>query len=334
MSPRAAPRRGGEASLSTPTRRSRSLRRTTTHDCTRPDGLSEPVAVTARGRDLVTDDDGRGAVAAAVRIDLRAEFRSGIIHELAADPADPRLAALVGVSLLSRFRDAVEAALPGETTSHSVRNQLFDDLPLAVMMSGRVLRVSGIPIEIAQDRTLPTDICAGWATGGTLLAGYTDLGPPLHIGPEAPTLEPEDDPLGWHTTDPLPPNATRRRRRLDAWEEDGVGHLDCFFRDSHVDADGNETVVHEWRVAAQVDPATEEFVGCDAAMGPLPYPECPSAAASAHRLVGAPVDGLRRSVRTTFVGPSTCTHLNDTLRVMEDAGALLATLRGAFSESR
>ncbi len=317
----------GEPAVTTPARRPRSVRRTTTHDCTRPDGIAGPVAVAARGRDLLTDDDGRAAVAAAVWIDLRTEFRSGIIDELAADPADPRLASLVGVSMHSRFRDAVEAALPGETTSHSVRNQLFDDLPMAVMMSGRVLRVAGIPIEMDRARTLPTDICAGWATGGTLLAGYSELGPPLNIGPVAPTLEHADDPLGWHEIDPLPAHATRRRRRLDAWVEDGVGHLDCFFRDSHVGADGNETVVHEWRVAAHVDPVTEEFVGCDADMGPLPYPECPSAAESARRLIGAPVDGLRRSVRTTFVGPTTCTHLNDTLRVMQDAGALLATLR-------
>jgi len=303
------------------------VRRTTTHDCTRPDGISGPVAVAARGRDLLTGEDGRATELAASRIDLRAEFGSGIIRELAADPADPRLAPLVGVSVLSRLRGAVEAALPGETTSHSVRQQLFDDLPLALMMSGRVLRVAGIPIEMAGDRTLPTDICAGWATGGTLLAGYAELGPPLHIGPVAPALEPEDDPLGWHATEPLAPQATRRRRRLDVWEDDGVGHLDCFFRDSHVDADGTETVVHEWRVAAQLDPVTESFVACDADMGPLPYPECPGAAASARRLVGAPVDGVRRSVRSTFVGPTTCTHLNDTLRVMEDACALLAALR-------
>jgi hypothetical protein len=39
------------------------------------------------------------------------------------------------------------------------------------------------------------------------------------------------------------------------------------------------------------------------------------------------VDGLRREVRKTFVGPSTCTHLNDTLRSFEDVGALLARLR-------
>jgi hypothetical protein len=303
------------------------VRRTTTHDCTRPDGISGPVAVAARGRDLLTGEDGRATELAVSRIDLRAEFGTGIIRELAADPADPRLAPLVGVSVLSRFRGAVEAALPGETTSHSVRQQLFDDLPLALMMSGRVLRVAGIPIEMSGDRTLPTDICAGWATGGTLLAGYAELGPPLHIGPVAPALEPEDDPLGWHATEPLPPQATRRRRRLDVWEDDGAGHLDCFFRDSHVDADGTETVVHEWRVAAQLDPVTESFVACDADMGPLPYPECPGAAASARRLVGAPVDGVRRSVRSTFVGPTTCTHLNDTLRVMEDACALLAALR-------
>jgi hypothetical protein len=31
-------------------------------------------------------------------------------------------------------------------------------------------------------------------------------------------------------------------------------------------------------------------------------------------------------VRDTFTGPTTCTHLNDTLRSLEDVGALLEHL--------
>jgi hypothetical protein len=40
-----------------------------------------------------------------------------------------------------------------------------------------------------------------------------------------------------------------------------------------------------------------------------------------------PFDGLRRTVSKTFTGPSTCTHLNDTLRSMEDVGALMDRLQ-------
>ena len=36
-----------------------------------------------------------------------------------------------------------------------------------------------------------------------------------------------------------------------------------------------------------------------------------------------PVAGLRQHVRDTFLGTSTCTHLNDTLRSLEDIPALL-----------
>jgi hypothetical protein len=237
------------------------------------------------------------------------------------------LTELVGARAFVGFRSAVEKALPGESRSHSVRFQLLDELPAAVLASGRALRAAGMRIDMQQGATLPVNICAGWAEGGTLLEGMTDFGPPLHVGPGAPAIEPENDSLAWHHCVPLPPHSTRRRRRLDLWKEGDRAWVDCFFRDTHVDADGVETVVHEWSVWAEIDPAKQCFVSGGARIGPLPYPECPGAAASASRLAGTPFDGLRRMVRASFVGPSTCTHLNDTFRSMEDVGALLHTLR-------
>jgi hypothetical protein len=111
------------------------------------------------------------------------------------------------------------------------------------------------------------------------------------------------------------------------WEDGTAVNVDCFFRDSHFDDDDVETVVHEWHVAAALDADSLTFTECEADMGPLPFGECPGAIASAGRLVGASVDGLRRGVRERFVGPSTCTHLNDTLRSFEDVRALLTRLR-------
>jgi len=68
------------------------------------------------------------------------------------------------------------------------------------------------------------------------------------------------------------------------------------------------------------------FSSCDAAVGGLPWVECPTAATSAQRLIGVPADSLRATVRDTFVGPTTCTHLNDTLRSLEDVPALVGAL--------
>lgn len=92
--------------------------------------------------------------------------------------------------------------------------------------------------------------------------------------------------------------------------------------------DETETVLHEYTVHAAFDPGTGRFVSGAADVGALPWPECPAAVASAARLAGAPAEGLRGWVRDTFVGTTTCTHLNDTLRSLED----VAYLAGLVSE--
>jgi hypothetical protein len=258
---------------------------------------------------------------------VRADLTSATLKRITADPDHPALGALCGRSALSGFRRLVDETMPGERESGSVRFQLLDDLPVALLLSGRVPRLAGVSLRRRDPARSAVDICAGWAAGGTLLAGLTDLGPPIHIGPVAPAVERADDPLGWHEHGPLAPDATRRRRRIDVWMDGEVAQVECFFRDSHADGRGAETVVHEYTVRAAVDPATMRFAGCDADPGPLPYPECPAAAASARRLEGTPVRGSRRAVLDTLVGPSTCTHLNDALRSLEDVATLVRAVR-------
>jgi hypothetical protein len=102
--------------------------------------------------------------------------------------------------------------------------------------------------------------------------------------------------------------------------------VDVLFRDSYVRPDGLETVIHEYTVAAEIDPAAATILSCVATPRVLPWTECPAAAASAGRLAGVPVAGLRQHVRRTFGGTSTCTHLNDTLRSLEDVAALLPSV--------
>jgi hypothetical protein len=309
-----------------PVRRPGSVRRTTTHDSTRPQGLDGPVALVATGRDLLTDADGSARELDHVRINAMVDYQRILVLSLHTDPPEPAFAALAGKGAYVGFRKTVEAALPGEMDTHSVRAQLLDDLPPAVMANGRSLRAEGKMMFGERKSGPPVNLCAGYAEGGTLLAGFTDLGPPLQTGPMVPVLDGGDDPLAWHRFDALLPHGTRRARRLDVWREAGRAWADCFFRDSHTDRNGNETVVHEWHLLAEVDLAERTFTAVRAESGPLPYPECPGSAGSAQRLAGMSIDGLRRTIRTSFVGPSTCTHLNDSYRAMEDVGALLDRL--------
>jgi hypothetical protein len=65
------------------------------------------------------------------------------------------------------------------------------------------------------------------------------------------------------------------------------------------------------------------IVACVATPRVLPWSECPQAAASAGRLVGQRVGDLRALVRDDLVGTSTCTHLNDLLSSLFQAGRLV-----------
>jgi Protein of unknown function (DUF2889) len=328
MKDEAQPQWGGPA-VSTPARRYLSVRRTTTHDSMRPDGLLGPVVVTGRGRDLFTGIGDAIEVVGTGRLDAVVEpLPTRAISRIALEPPHEGVEDLVGVPASAGFRQAVDDAMPGERTSGSVRFQLLDDLPTALLVSGYALMAGGARVTKRGPVLQFPDMCAGWVSGGTLLTGMNAEGVPRqHGGPEAPSLERDGDALGWHEVDPLPPHGMRRRRRIDVWEEEGQGWVEGFFRDSHMDAAGTETIVHEYTVRASVDLSTMQFASCSADVGALPYPECPNAAASAGRLVGAPAVGLRRWVRDTFVGTSTCTHLNDTLRALEDTEALFGALR-------
>jgi len=311
----------------TPPRRAGSVRRTTTHSCTRPDGLEGRVTIVARGRDLHTPPTGDGEVLDSVRLDASADFSAGIITEISCTPPAPGLGDLAGAQAFGGFRARVLEAMPAERGSGSVRYQLLDDLPIALLLSARALRAAGVGMtRVGVRQQSPIDICAGWIAGGTADVGTTDQGPPLDRGPAASQLTRDDDRLAWHDIETLPPHSTRRHRRIDVWQDGDSTEVDCFFRDSFAPADGVETVVHQYRVRGTVDPQTSRFISCEAEAGRLPYPECPNALASAHRIVGADVGGLRHVVRTTFVGPTTCTHLNDTLRSLEDVTTLLSML--------
>ena len=127
----------------------------------------------------------------------------------------------------------------------------------------------------------------------------------------------------------LPPLSVRRRRRLDLLAPVAPGgehRIDLHFRDSHVDEDGVETVLHEYTVTGTADAGSGRIVSVAARAQVLPWLECPGAVASAERLAGMELSSLRPTIRHEFVGRSTCTHLNDSLRSLADISALAREL--------
>jgi hypothetical protein len=318
----------------TPARRPDSVRRTTSVDILRPEGLDGPVHLIGSARDLQTAPDGRTSVLRKASSATVVDYVHGaLVTEVVTDPPLPATAQLVGARAASGFRTRLDQALPDERAARAPVFLLLDDIPVTTLISGHVLGAERGP---AHYRDIPgrapevmmgkADLCAGWREGGTIMVQLRTTGTsPAVTGPEAPDIA-EDDPLGWHPMPHLPPSAMRRRRRLDVLAAGDEVILDAMFRDTYVTPEGIETIIHEYDVAASVDRETRRILALECTPRVLPWGECPVAAASGSRLVGEDLGRVRSLVRGEFSGISTCTHLNDALRSLEDAAALMLDL--------
>ncbi len=298
-------------------------RRTSTID-THPD---EPggCIVDLRARDAVAVAAGGVDVLGEIRVS--AHLVNQVIDDIRHVRSRPQasgLDALRGCRVGPGFRSKVSALLPEEVQRASLLHLLLDDWVGAALVSGYGVQHTAIVLGIEQkmppgvaDRM--AGICAGFAPEASLV-GYARQHDviPTGRGPVAPTLD------GLHEVEPLRARGMRRFRRLDMWPVDtGLVDFEAHFRDSHMDDDLVETIVHEYTVAGTVDPSTRTITSVSAEVRVLPWQECPGAIGSAARVQGMGLVELRDRVRSEFVGVSTCTHLNDTLRAIADLDALL-----------
>ena len=322
-------RGGPKAPVDAPPRRpAGSVRRTSTIDSMRPDGLDGDVQVVARARDLLTTIEGEARVLAADGYDA---VISPDRRLLRIDHPDARLAELQDVSTASGFRARAIAAVPDEAERSTLLNLLLDDLTGANLVAGYAMQrhpswtTRTIPVEHFD---AVTDLCAGWARGATILDAVeadgmvpTPTTAPVALAPDA------DDPLGVARPAGAPTGLDAAGRAGSTWWPTATDSASTSTSvTAYVDREGVEGAVHEYSVWGRFDPSSHTIVELDAAAHVLPWVECPQALGSASRLVGATVDELRAVVRADFVGTSTCTHLNDTLRGLADLPALAATL--------
>lgn len=251
---------------------------------------------------------------------LRAQLTDRVIETI----DDERLADLKGNRVGPGFRSTIARLLPADTARASLLHLLLDDWAGAALVSGYSPQVEAatrgderrLPLTVTDN--LPA-ICAGFATDASMVtfAQRTGVIPSVR-GPVAPPLD------ALHDVEPLRPHGMRRYRRMDLQPGDATSvGFDAHFRDSHVDGDGAETIVHEYTVRGVVDLPTRTITSVEASLHVLPWQECPSAITSASRVEGMALSDLRRRIKGEFVGTSTCTHLNDTLRCLGDLDALL-----------
>lgn len=291
----------------------------------------DPVYLSGRARDLKTARDGTTTEVGHARLEATVEMIARVVQHLEVEPTVANMY-LVGAPAMSGFRAAVDKAAPDLRPRRDLRYTLLDDVPVATLISGHALSASGALGKGTKSGYLPVaDQCAGFVTGGSLMTSFESGDPAVVTGPRAPELEDPADPLAWHDMAPLPIHGMRRRRRLDVHQGSDSPEvlIDAMFRDSYVRADSTETIIHEYTLEASVDPDTGIIMQSHAVPRVLPWQECPGAVASATRITGMKLDELGLRVRRELFGTSTCTHLNDLLRSVADAAALIPMLRAA-----
>lgn len=314
-----------------PPRRPGSARRTTSIDMTRDDGTLDPVHLNGRARDLRTAPDGTATVLGEAGLSATIELVARVVRHVEVTPPVDAVSHLSGAPAMSGFRAAADKAAPDLRAARDLRYTLLDDVPVATLISGHALSASGLLGHYAQSGYLPVaDQCAGFATGGLLMNSFETGDPAVVTGPAAPDLDGGDDRWAWHRMAPLPVNGMRRRRRIDVYDDgDGRIGIDAMFRDTYVRTDAVETIIHEYTLAAAVDADTGVILESHATPRVLPWQECPGAVASAERIAGMTLRELHFRVRQELFGTSTCTHLNDLLRSVADAEALIDQMRAA-----
>jgi Protein of unknown function (DUF2889) len=302
------------------------VRRVTRIDSIRPEGVLGPVHMYAYGSDVHCTESGEEVILSSVTISASIGFSDGRrLLSLAIDPPVLGSEALIGVSVAFGFRTAVDQIWPSGATSHSTAYQLLDDFPTAALVSGYAIGAAGVKMRANRPRPQYPDLCAGFAADAFILRDEAATGViPTPTGPDAPKFS-----HTWPGIAPLPPHGMRRLRCIDvtaAEPDTGRYTVVDYFRDSHADVTAHETVVHEYTVETSYTPDTGTFGDTEAIPHSLPWVECPLAATSAHRLGGTSASGLRQHIRNSYVGRTTCTHLNDTLRALEDVPHLVRLL--------
>ena len=264
------------------------VRRTTSIDSEWPEGFGQPVAMTGRARDVFTPLAGGAPVELASGQFSITASQAREILAIELTPPHPRSADLVGVRAGGASREALKSVL-GDRIGTPLF-QVLDDFAGASLVGNWIWSQwrddwwPGGSVQMPAGVRGPREnICTGFATGASSLspAGLAATGDTSHtqVGPLADPA----DPPGWHAMPEQSGVKFRRARRLDLYRDGDLLHADLGFQDSGSNPHGTRSALHEYRVHAEIDPATMTLVSLQALPLILPFRECPGAASPATR---------------------------------------------------
>lgn len=321
--------------VGTPDRRPGSVRRTAHINMTWPDGQGTAMELRGRSRDLLTPADGATRVLDEARMVVRVG-QARTVESIEVTPHRDGIEGLVGAQGGSRFRTAIDDAIPGEREAATPLHFLLDDIAGSSLIGGfswsqaqqplyGPLPPLKEPMPTRDPKRANRIICSGLRPNG-----YSDTrkefgdfgGHYLRLPGDLSS----PDPLAWHELDPPAVPCMRRRRRVDIWQEGDAIEVDAHFRDSMWRWDGVELALHEYTLQVTVDAGSGTVRAIAAQPRVLPFPECPWAAPHVGTLVGMQVLGFRTSVQDTLTELRACTHLNDMLRCLAEVSALATNL--------
>ena len=320
-----------------PKRRAGSVRRTTSIDVTWPGGPDQPMAFHGYGRDIYTDLPDQTPEILTVD-ELFAEIDGErIIRAIHSIPERPGIGELVGVRGGGKLRRALNDALPGERRQGSPLYLLIDDLAGASLVSNWALFTAGYrrldnvsDADMQQLIEQQSGVCIGFRPGSSALDPNRPIGDRQNSALVAPLHHPHDA-QGWHPLHYGGDLSFRRARRIDLWQ-DGDIFIDTCFQDSAARPSGEREAVHEYSLTVRADPETLMIKSIEATPHILPFPECPNAIESVHKMIGQPLADMRNAVLETFPRVKGCTHLNDCMRSIAEVPVLVAALHGRRPE--
>jgi hypothetical protein len=159
------PRHGIHApTMATPRRAPASVRRTSSIDMLRPDGLTGDLLLIGFARDLVTAVDASAATVAEASMEATIGFLPGReVRELRTMPEHGGSGQLIGKRASSGFRGALEGALPDHKEQRSPLYLLLDDIPVTTLISGHALGAGQVQVHRAAALIMQKpNLCAGW----------------------------------------------------------------------------------------------------------------------------------------------------------------------------
>lgn len=315
-----------------PARLAGSVRRTASIDVAWPGDAMGDKVLHGRSRDFVTPAaGGAGTVRAAASLEAALDAER-TITAISANPAPPQLQRLVGERGGGHLRTLMREIMPDLIENADPLYLLLDDISGVSLIAVWAwslwhpeARLGTSEEEMTKMLEERIDVCWGFQRGNSTFDPERRSEVGIADGGE---LRNPADPAGWHDFPALSGISMRRARRIDVWRDEATGviRIDSAFQDSAPRPDGTRAALHEYRLAASVDPDTLELLTLEPEARVLPFGECPGAIGNAVALVGSSLPQIRQSVLNDLRGPRGCTHLNDALRALADVPKLLKYL--------